>query len=333
MTAPTAADFKPAPIRVAGERERRLEMASRATPYHVSYLDELLHGIRPHDFVLIGAETGAGKTELATSIAKANARAGKRVHLIALEAEPDEIERRIKYAVLVELAHKAGHPRSSEMTYAGWMFGEIEAITGPLDAQANQIMLEQYGRLRTFYRGAKFGHEDAQRLFEAVQADTDLIVLDHAHFVDIDEDLDEHRGFARSVKSLRNVALQIGKPVIVVAHLRKRDMRAKQLVPALEDFHGSSELIKVCTCAIMLAPARDVEMPKWWQAPTFISVAKDRVSGATGLVALCVFDRRSRMYHPTYSLGRIVDGGTKFEPLKLAQIPRWAKHAVPMELP
>ena len=322
--------FRSAPERIDGERQRRLDLATRALKYHHSFLDECLRGIRPHDLVLIGAETGAGKTDIATAIAKANARDGRRVHYFALEAEPDEIERRIKHALLFGLAVKAQDARAFDLTFVDWMHGRCEDIVAPYEADADRLMRERYGTLKTFYRGESFGHADVQRLFKAVRDDTDLIVLDHLHYVDLADDESEHRGFGRTVKMIRTVALELGKPVILIAHLRKRDLRAKQIVPHIDDFHGSSELAKNVTHAIMLAPARDVEA-KWYQAPTFVYVPKDRHAGATGLVALCTYDRRSRIYTPTYELGRAVDSGTKFEPLKLAEYPRWARSGRPTE--
>jgi hypothetical protein len=305
-------------------------MAGRALKFHHSFLDECLRGIRPHDLVLIGAETGAGKTDIATSISKANARIGKRVHYFALEAEPDEIERRIKFSLLVGLAAKAQDERAPELMFVDWMHGRCEDIVAPYEQDADRLMRERYATLKTFYRGESFGHADVQRLFKSVRDDTDLIVLDHLHYVDLAEDESEHRGFARTVKMIRTVALELGKPVILIAHLRKRDLRAKQLVPHIEDFHGSSELAKNVTHAVMLAPARGFES-KWYEAPTFVYVPKDRHAGATGLVALCTYDRRHRAYLPTYSLGRMVDGGTTFEPLKPQDFPRWASSARAME--
>jgi replicative DNA helicase len=323
--------FRPAPARIEGEREGRIAMGTRALRYHLSFLDDILRGISPHDLVLIGAETGAGKTEIATSIAKSNARIGKRVHYIALEAEHGEIERRTKYAVIVKLAMQAQHDRVGELAFADWMMGRCEDVSGPFDAEADRIIAEQYGTLHTFYRGESFGHDDVQRLFKAVRDETDLIVLDHLHYVDLADDESEHRGFARTVKMIRTVALQLGKPVILIAHLRKRDQRAKQIVPHLEDFHGSSELIKNVTHAVMLAPARGIDS-KWHDAPTYIYVPKDRRSGTSGLVALCTYDLRWRMYRTTYALGRMVDGGTRFEPLAPQDFPRWAKSARAMEV-
>ena len=60
--------------------------------FGIKYLDAALHGIKPNDLILIGASSGAGKTELCTHIAKTNAKLGKRVRYIALEAEKNEIE-------------------------------------------------------------------------------------------------------------------------------------------------------------------------------------------------------------------------------------------------
>jgi replicative DNA helicase len=56
--------------------------------FGVTYLDAALKGICPNDLILIGATSGAGKTELCAQIARINAKLGKRVNYIALEAEP-----------------------------------------------------------------------------------------------------------------------------------------------------------------------------------------------------------------------------------------------------
>ena len=325
------AAFQPAPVRIADERARRLELARRALPFHHAFLDDYLRGIRPHDLVLLGAETGAGKTDIATMIARENARQGRRVHYFALEAESDEIERRIKYALLAELATQAKHPMANSLTYVDWLMGHCEDTCAPFDAAANQIMLERFGRLKTYYRGERFGAADIERLFRTIHTETDLIALDHLHYVDSSEDENENRALGRTVKLIRYVALSIGRPVLLVAHLRKRDQRARQIVPHLEDFHGSSDLIKNATTAVLLAPARSITSPKWYLAPTFIYVPKHRPSGWDGLIALCWYDRRFRRYTEHYTLGRAIDGGTGWEPLRLCEAPRWAKYHREME--
>ncbi|MBV8760126.1 MAG: AAA family ATPase [Deltaproteobacteria bacterium] len=323
-------EFRTAPTRIAGERDRRLALAARALLYHHAFLDDLLRGLQPHDLVLLGAETGAGKTELGTAVARANAMAGKRVYYFALEAEPDEIERRSKYAIIAELAEKAGDARRSELNYPDWLVGNCEDICERYNARADQLIAEKLSKLHTYYRGANFGHADIQRMFERIRGHAELVVLDHLHYVDI-EDENEHRGFKATVKLIRELALSAGVPVILIAHLRKRDQRARQVVPHIEDFHGSSDIIKICTQVVQLAPAHILESPKWFYAPTFVHVPKDRRGGATGFVACCYFDRRFRAYAPHYTLGRLTSGGTDWEPIRPGDAPRWARRHRDME--
>jgi len=318
-------EFHPASTRIAGERADRLKLAALRLPYRHSFLDDLLRGIGKHDLVLLGAETGAGKTDFATGIAKANARAGKRVFYFALEAEPNEIERRAKYAFITELAARAQDPRADELSYPDWIAGRSEDVTEKFDAEADRLMAQHLRTLHTYYRGRKFDIAEIERLFTSIQNQADLVVIDHLHYVDTD-DANENRGYKHIVQTIRTAALEIGVPVILVAHLRKRDMRAKQLVPHVEDFHGSSELIKNSTHCIQLAPARCIEPAKWWLAPTFIHVPKDRVGGYSGFVALCNYHRMLRRYEQHYTLGRLTEGGTEWEPIKPGDVPRWARN-------
>ena len=88
-------------------RNLRRENAEKCLTFGVEYLDRALGGIFPRDLVLVGADTGIGKTELVTGIARANARKpplglGKRVHGFFLECDDGEIQERIKWRLLSE---------------------------------------------------------------------------------------------------------------------------------------------------------------------------------------------------------------------------------------
>jgi hypothetical protein len=328
-------NFRSSADRVKGESVHRKEMAGRLLKYHVPFLDETTRGILPHDLVLIGAETGAGKTQLATLIAMSNAKAGKQVHYFALEAEPDEIERRIKFMILVQLIVRRDGRLPYGFTYGDWYIGRFDTVVNELDEQADRAFALEYRNLNTYYRGSKFTHDDIQRLLLAIQSGTDLVILDHLHYVDIDDE-NENRGFKQTLKMLRDVTLGIGKPLILIAHIRKKDTRSRSIVPDLEMFHGSSEIIKIVTHAVMLAPARcravrvdsngkefRTELPpRMGTANTFIHVPKDRRNGATGLVALCRFDRSVNMYEEKYTLGR--QTGDDFAELETP--PAWASN-------
>lgn len=325
--------FRPAGERVLGEAEKRREMSQLALAYHHGFLDDILRALLPHDLVLLGAWSGVGKTAQATQIAMMNAEHGRRVGYIALEAEDAEIERRIKYQLLVRMARGAKAPGADEVTYADWYLNRCEDVLGRFNRDADRMIATKYAGLQTYYRGGSFTDEDLSRLVHAVQDQVDLVVLDHMHYVDVDDE-NENRGYKNLTKTIRHCSLSIGKPVLVVVHLRKKDRGRPTLVPTLDDIHGSSDIAKIATRVVMIAPAPSVEAPKWYLAPTFVSVPKDRVSGATPYVALCMFDRRFQSYEDNYTLGRSVGPfGDKWQAIKMVDRPRWARNHVDIETP
>lgn len=326
--------FVSSSVRIVGEREERLAKAKRMLPYHQGFLDDMLRGIMPHDLVLLGAWSGVGKTAKATQIAMKNVESGRRVAYIALEAEPLEIERRVKYQILVRLAQARRADGADDASYQDWYLGRCTALDEFGD-EADRLFVARYRGLKTFYRGAKFNAENLSTLVHAVQDEVDLVVVDHLHYVDLSEGLSENAGYRDLTKTIRDTSLSTGKPVLVVVHLRKRDRVGRGIVPTLDDIHGSSDIAKIATRVVMIAPAHSIEATKWYLSPTFVLVPKDRVGGATGFVALCQFDRRSQTYADEYTLGRVSDGGYggKWEPIDfgVGSAPRWATRHRPME--
>lgn len=334
MSDPLAFDFqigfKSSALRIQGEKATRLENAKRQLPYNQSFLDDCLRSIMPHDLIIVGARTGVGKTELARSIATSNARAGRRVNYFALEAEEAEIERRTKYAVLASLIRSHQVQLDRPFNYPDWYRGRFEDAIGSLDGEADRIIRDKYASLSTYYRGPKFDHADIERLILAQQDQADLIVLDHLHYVDVDDD-NENRGLKQVVTTVRNTALLVGLPVIMVVHLRKKPTGSKSLVPSMDDIHGSSDIGKNCTHAIMIEPAFSQPSHRKGYANTFFSIPKDRGDGAKHLLALCPFDWRTKTYSDRYTLGREVKG--EFEPLGTEEVPYWASNHEPLTEP
>ncbi len=334
-TAPTdysLMDFLTMPVRVVDERKQRLAMADRRMYFQIRYLDDCIRAILPHDLVLLGAPTGMGKTDLALAIAMANAQSERRIAYFALEAEPSELERRTKYAWLSREAYLRNLPGRESLNYTDWLLGLCDGVVGQIDREADMWMLSKLGGLHTYYRGQHFDAKQLTKAIEFIHDQVELIVIDHLHYVDANENQDEHRALGDTTKAIRDVSLRIGKPILLVAHLRKKDARARQMVPTLDDFHGSSNITKIATQVITIERASSIEAPKWWLSPTFMSVLKDRRAGTTGLVALTYFDRRTRTYDDLYTLGRLTKGGTEWEPLKLAERPSWATGHRQMEM-
>lgn len=317
--------FQTAPSRLEGEREARIDAGKRRMPFHNGFLDDYLRGIGPQELVVIGAPTGIGKTELALNIAAESAKRGRHAFYFALEAEKRELEWRKKFAVLAQLVYAAHHPRRHEFNFVDWSFGDQEDIAGDYDEHANAILRRDLATLHTLYRETHFGPEDVTRELLTIRNRAELIVIDHLHYIDNDNE-DEHRAMGDLVKLIRDIQLQeVGKPIILVAHLRKRDQRSKKIFVEDGDFHGSGNISKICTQMIALQPAVDIKPKHWSLAPTYIQILKGRRAGRCPLVAVTNFDVRTKLYEATYSLGRSGQGGTKWEPLKPSDsIPLWA---------
>ena len=311
-------------VRVANERKLRIENASRALSFGVSFLDECLGGIFPNDLIILGAKTGFGKSQLASLIAMHNIKAGKRVHFFALEAEEYEIERRIKYQLICDLFFSLQPRPSIRLNYMDWYYGKFDGALDEIEKQA-ETEFEQFKNLITYYRRNEFDIKEFQRITLAIKDETDLIIVDHLHYFDYD-DQNENKAVKDTVKGIRDLALITGKPVVLVAHVRKSDKKSKQLIPDLEDFHGSSDIGKIATKAITLAPCLD-EKPSPMKR-TYFQVLKCRVDGSRShMTALLAFNSHTHRYERNYYVGRLSPDGSEFNSFKFNEMPEWAKNA------
>lgn len=317
--------FRSAGERLENERQGRLQNTGRILSFGVAYLDKALGGIFPNDLILLGARTGIGKTALASHIAFTNVKAGKRVHYFALEAEPLEIERRLKFKTLGDLLYERQINGRDKFNYLDWYLGKCDWLVGSLENEADELLRRHFHTLYTLYRVRDFTVTDFEKRILAVQNDTDLVVLDHLHYVDTEES-DENRGYKQIVKRIRDCALDIGKPVIVVAHVRKADRKQKALVPELDDFHGTSDVPKIATKAIMIAHAYDRPTGKTHLWNTYFTTPKCRTDGSrTRFSALITYNASKHEYVEEFVLGRLSVAGDEWHPVEPHETPHWAR--------
>jgi len=302
------------------EHERKLALRKELR-YGIGYLDDALGGILPNDLILVGARTGVGKTALAASIAQANFLAGKRVHYFALEAEPKEIERRLKYRALVDAFLVTGREVPAKLSYQAWYRGELDWEFAGLDVEDR--LRTEFASLSTFYlEGGEFGLSHLDRAIRAIQDQTDLIILDHLHYVDTHDD-NENRGYKAIVKRIRDLSIGLGKPIILVAHLRKRDRQDRSIVPDIEDFMGSSDIVKVATRVIMISRGNGKSGAPSNTVLTYITTPKNRMDGSvTQYTGLLRYNVSLGRYESGYVLGRAA--GDKFERIAASELPYWA---------
>jgi replicative DNA helicase len=330
--------------RVRDEKVDRVNQKGKLLRFGIPFLDEATGGIGVNELVLVGAKPGAGKTQLVTNVAQYNTAVGKRVTLFALEAEPNEIERRIKFAELSR-EYRKNHPNNTvNLNYRDWRHGEFQQELDPYEDVVNNRFDVRYSKLRTIYKGwGDYRIGELERDIVRAAPTTDLIVIDHLHYIDTEGE-DQNAEMKQIVKTLRDLALVLCKPIILVAHMRKTMTGRKNmpLIPDLEDFHGSSDIIKIATMSIILAPCYDgnkmfqagppadfcdpsdpKKMARLWA--TYMRIAKYRLDGSvTRYCAVTWYDDAIGRYRDRYTVGRLVSGDTEWEPEE--DRPFWAKN-------
>ena len=109
-----------------------------------------------------------------------------------------------------------------------------------------------------------------------------------------------------------------------IIELDAKDRRADPLLPGLEDFYGTSDIPKIATKAIMLAPADDRPSRAPGVFNTYIRVAKCRPDGARlRYVGVVPFNSQLGVYEKSFTLGRLTNNDQEFE--EIEEIPLWAQ--------
>jgi replicative DNA helicase len=266
------------------------------------YLDAAMKGILPHDLVLLGAYSGAGKTQFCVNLAHENIKRGKKVHFIALEAEENEIENRIRYVDILGRYYKDQfrprvEPDKQKINYLDFIDGEYKSL---LKDYEPEITPEYYENLKTFYKSRAFDVESLCNIMYAIYHETDLIIVDHVHYFDYDDNK-ENQALKEIAKKAREICLELGKPMVLVSHLRKKQSGSVEVCPSLDEFHGSSDLVKIATKVVTLARGEFLGAGEY---ETLCRIPKCRVDGSvTNFVGKLTFSANSNTYLKNYSIG------------------------------
>jgi replicative DNA helicase len=319
--------FKSAVERIKGEKERRAEDVKRSIRYSIQYLQDATGGILPTEVVLWGATSGAGKTEAAKIQAAYTAKTLQEpVHYFALEAEPDEIERRIKYGIMGGMYREehSNIPRG-KIGYANYRKNRLIEELDPYEKYAEDIFERDYKHLHTYYlKRGDFNVDTLKREMWKLKGNSRLILLDHIHFLDI-EGNNETKEQSESIKGIRKMAIAMEVPVIIIAHITEKGIRHGELIPRREDFYGASNLFKTAQTAIMMAPVHGLASsdPRTFGVPTFMRIVKGRLDNSLQYFpGISFFNVYKGDYTPYYSVGQLSKGNKKWASLK-EELPNW----------
>jgi hypothetical protein len=328
------------------ERKSREEIDSNTLcSFGISALDDSCKFIMPNDLIVIGADSGAGKSELALDIAMFNAKKKKRIALFYLEGGHEEAVARIKWKSLCNKYFGQHKEYIDNFDYVSWRTNQIKSLY--LKTMEDEIELEMsfledfwiypiekgftvdnlYSALLDFHTlvPAPSGSP-----FEAVgQVQLDLIIVDHLQYFELNGNEQEIAQTTKILRRLKEISDIYRVPVILVSHLRKK---AKDRgLPDQEDFYGSSNIVKIATTAIVLSADSSKEDFSDNLYPTFIRIVKSRIGIRSNYAIRINFDLTKRRYELDYELFFVKDGNIFKDPVQYNKWPKWAirKHIKP----
>ena len=315
--------------------------------FGISVLDHALKCILPHDLIVIGADSGTGKSTLSLSIASHNAKNGKQVAVFYLEGGHNEAIRRMKWRMICDEYYK-NKPAYGyiDMDYLLWSVNDpslasLKPVENSVDKNLNALFRDNlsiynitpsrgddknivgykkiYESLVNFFDGTEFGK---------IKFNLDLLIIDHLHYFDFEDGTraTEAEKISKAIRSCKEISDIHEIPVILVSHLRKKTK--ERGLPDQEDFHGSSNIPKIATEAIILSPCYSLQDNVNFQYPTFFRFVKSRRGLKSNYAALINFDLTANEYAKDYKIYPISnDGFAADKELEWYKCPKWAKRA------
>jgi len=301
--------------------------------YPIGFLNEALTGISRSELVLIGADTGIGKTELANSIAFHNAKMGKRVYLFSLEGDKYEVvnrERYKRYVAMVMLTNKdkQSHERFVKIVpYKQFILNDFNfKVDIPLEIlELDKLMSLEYKNLKIYSREDDLNIKTFCTHLEMISDDADLVIIDHLHYFDFLSN-NEHAEITEIMKKIKKLQNKLRIPIVIVSHLRKK--QNDRIFPDNNDFHGSSNIPKQAdTCIILSHIGTDDEdyenQISRGVYKTGMRITKSRTGMSQRIIGVVDYNLFERRYSDNYELYICLPHDVK--PLDRDKYPKWAK--------
>jgi replicative DNA helicase len=312
--------------------------------YGIKPLDDALRCIRKSELVVIGADSGSGKTEVALNIARHNSELGKKVAVYNLEGGHIEAIQRMKWTDMCQIYFKKHHDMGIEMDYQKWIINDHQdKFLMNLEGQVYNLYTEKYKENLYFYNveggltitdfvasllsfhnlytafGKTFNEHEKYQGF-----DLDLIVLDHLQYFSLAEGENEISEITKIIRAVKDITDKYHIPVVLISHFRKKSK--DRGLPDQEDFYGSSNLPKISTTSIIIAPANGKENFYDNIYPTWFRVVKSRMGIRSSYGLLCDFNNTMKKYCDRYEVYSIDGEGHVFEePLTENKLPKFAR--------
>ena len=302
--------------------------------YPIPYMNEALGGMSKSELIVIGADSGIGKTELVNAIAFENAAIGKRVYLFSLEGDRYEVINRQRYKEYIQMVNEC-HRTDMFLTYRDFIQGNIpedkkDAIREEI-LSLDELFKSKYKTLNVYAREETLSMSLFEAHLELINENADLVIIDHLHYFDF-KSKDEYSEINEIMKQLKALQDKFRIPIVLVSHLRKKDKT--RVFPDQNDFHGSSNIVKQADTCIVLAhiEPQSEEDNKEYQTQiksnkyeTGIRVCKSRTGFPSRLLGIVTYDMNKRQYTEDYILA--VCGNNFVSIMDKADYPSWSRYA------
>lgn len=284
--------------------------------YGLPFLDDELVSINKGELVLIGADSGVGKSTLANLIATHNLKNGRKVALFSIENSQGDYKRK---EIWKKYKKKT---RNFDLTFRNFNacinFGQADKgiykeCKEEVEKEMEGLVLIEHTRDDFSLTTLEAGIQEAVK-----QKGCEMIVFDHIDYLDEEEIESLEKEYKKkqqnflkvTMKAIRSLG-QIHKvPIVVFSQLRKSN-DSKMLVPSIDEFYGSSDKVKIATTVITLAPNYEGTKNDSVKSNchTFVCIRKDRFDGRG--VADCVFNLKTQSYNNGYMRGTVDKYGYK----------------------
>jgi replicative DNA helicase len=251
----------------------------------VSGIDKIIPGMEPGELIVIAARPGVGKSALAALIARNVAFFGGKVMFFSLEMPHAQLTTRmLSMTSGVSLSAIRGHRALTE--------NEKELIFNTLGKDLAQLPIVYCDR-----RGVTAEQVASEvRTFARKSGKPALIVVDYLQLLRADNPRDNRNyQIGMMTKSLRNVAGEVGSPIIVLAQLNRAVEGRDAGEPRLSDLRDSGEIEQDADIVTFLHHRPNPNEPH--DAPEInvsLIVAKQR-QGSVGKVEL-TYTRRTTLF-------------------------------------
>lgn len=185
--------------------------------YGYDFIDQKLLGIFKGDLVVVGSETGGGKTTFVNHVAASSAQQGKKVAFFLLEDNPVDIALNDMYFEINRIREKEGKPA---FPYEAYRTNDIKDIH---EWYARAYDNLKYDNVEYIKRadGQIMTEKEVIEKIKEIKDQYDLIIIDHLHYIKFNSGRNLQEEIEAFMRNLSATTISTGVRVILVAHYRK----------------------------------------------------------------------------------------------------------------